>query len=152
LKDKIVFGSMAGSIGGAIGLIFSYSMFLLGISPMSSINLAATLVAVDILNLTTGGIIWSIITHLVVASMFGVLLTSILISSGKEYWIFKGIVIGAIFCLVSHSYLIPLMRTEVQVRNSIFNVSSFGTMITTHSLIGLITAYIFVKYYNVTNS
>lgn len=147
LKDYIVFGSMAGAIGGAVGLIFSYIMFLLGFTPLSSIHLAATLVTIDVLNLTTGGIIFSLVTHFAVASQFGILLLYILKSSGKDFWIFKGISIGAIFCLVAHSYLIPLMRTDPLVRGLIFNAPSFGTMITTHSLIGLITAFIIVKYY-----
>jgi hypothetical protein len=149
MKDKIAFGSMAGAIGGAVGIIFSYTMFRLGISPISSINLAASFVAIDILNLTAGGIIWSIVTHLTVASLFGIILTYILIYSGKEYWVLKGIGTGAIFCLITHSYLIPLMRTEKQVHHLIFNPPSFGTMITTHSIIGLVTALIIVNYYYV---
>lgn len=146
-KDTIAIGSMAGAIGGTIGIIFSYTMFYLGISPMSSINLAASFVVIDILNLTTGGIIWSIVTHLTVAALFGILMTYIFKITGKEYWVLKGIGFGAIFCLITHSYLIPLMRTEAQVRNLIFNPPSFGTMITTHSLIGLITAFVIVKFY-----
>lgn len=146
MKDNIVLGAIAGSIGGAIGIIFSFSMYLLYISPMSSINLAATLVTLDILNLTTGGVIFAIITHFIVASLFGILLTYILKFTGKDFWIFKGIGFGALFCLISHSYLIPLMRTDAQVRSLIFNPPSFGTMITTHSIIGLVTAFIIVKY------
>lgn len=146
-KDKIAFGSMAGAIGGAVGLVFSYILFRLGISPIGSLHLAATLVTIDILNLTIGGIIWSIVTHLTVASLFGVLMLHIIDYSGKDYWVLKGVGIGAIFCLIAHSYLIPLMRTEEIIRNLIFNAPSFGTMITTHSLIGLIATFIIVKYY-----
>ena len=103
MNDNIVVGAIAGSIGGAIGIMFSFSMYLLGISPMSSINLAATLVTIDVVNLTTGGVIFAIITHLLVASLFGTLLTYILKFTGKHFWIFKGIGFGALFCLVSHS-------------------------------------------------
>lgn len=141
----IVLGAMAGAAGGAIGLAFSYSMYLLGISPIASLHLAATLVVTDIINLTTGGVIWSIVTHLTVSSVFGILMTYVLLYTGREYWVFKGIGTGAVFCLLAHSYLIPLMRTDAQVRNLIFNAPSFGTMITTHSLIGLVTACIIVR-------
>ncbi len=144
MKDNITIGTIAGIIGGAVGLIFSYSMFLLGVSPMASLHLAASLVVTDIINLTTGGIIWSIITHLTVAATFSVLLTYIILYTGKENWALKGIGFGALFCLIAHSYFIPLMRTDI--RALIFNAPSFGTMITTHSLIGLIASFIIVKY------
>ena len=147
MKDDIVLGSIAGAIGGFIGLIFSYSMFLLGISPMSSINLAATLVVMDIVNLTPAGVIFSIVVHLTIASLFGTLLTYILRYSGKEYWAFKGVMFGALTCIILHSYLIPLMRTDEQVRSLIFNPPSWGTMVTTHSIIGLVAAFIIVKYF-----
>lgn len=147
-KDKIAFGTIAGLTGGAVGLAFSYTLFRLGISPLASLHLAASLVTIDIMNLTIGAIIWSIITHLTVASLFGVLMIHIIKYSGKDYWVLKGVGTGAIFCLIAHSYLIPLMRTEEIIRNLIFNAPSFGTMITTHSLIGLITTFIIVKYDN----
>lgn len=146
MKDNIAFGSMAGAIGGVIGLIYSYTLFRLGISPMASIHLAASLVVTDVLNLTIGGIIWAIVTHLTIAATFGVLFNYFLIFSGKDYWPLKAMGGGALLCLISHSYLIPLMRTDAQVRSLIFNAPSFGTMISTHALISLITCFIIVKY------
>jgi len=145
MKDHIAFGSLAGAIGGAVGIVFSYTVFSLGISSLSSIQLAASFVSMDILNLTAGGIFWSIVTHLTVAAVFGIIMLHILKYSGKDYWILKGAGFGAFFCLVTHSYLIPLMRTEEQVRRAIFNPPSFGTMIITHSLIGLVTTAIIVR-------
>lgn len=145
MKDKVVIGSMAGAIGGAVGVIFSYTMFRLGISPMSSINLAASLVVKDVVNLTVGGIFWALIVHFLVASLYGVILMYFLIFSGKEYWAIKGAGFGAVLCLISHSYLIPLMRTDEQVRNLIFNAPSFGTILISHVLISSVTAYILVK-------
>ncbi len=146
MKDPIVLGSVAGSIGGAIGLIFSHSLFLLGIPPISSVHLAATMVVMDITNLTTGGVIWSLVTHFVVASTYGVLITYFLLKTGKDYWLLKGMLTGAFFCLIAHSYLIPLMRTEPQVHSLIFNAPSFGTMITAHSIIGVVAVFIVVRY------
>lgn len=145
--DSVVLGSISGAIGGAVGMAFSYSMFLLGFSPMSSLNLAATLVVIDVLKLTTLGVISSILAHLTVASAFGVIMTYMLRYTGKEYWVFKGLGTGALFCLVTHSYFIPLMRTDEQVRSLIFNPPSWATMVTTHSIIGLVTASIIVKYF-----
>jgi hypothetical protein len=83
----------------------------------------------------------------VVASVFGILLTYVLLYSGREYWWFKGIGTGFVFCLVAHSYLIPLMRTDTQVRSLILNAPSFGAIGTTHALIGLVSAFIIVKYH-----
>ncbi len=85
MKDNIAVGSLAGLIGGTIGIIYSYIMFLLGITPMSSVHIAATLVVIDVINLTTLGFINSIFTHLLVAATFGVLLTYILLLTGKDY-------------------------------------------------------------------
>jgi hypothetical protein len=81
-------------------------MFLLGVTPMSSVHLAATLVVIDVINLTFLGFINAIFTHLLVAAVFGILLTSILLKTGKDYWPLKGVGWGAIFCLITHSYLI----------------------------------------------
>ena len=145
MKDTIAIGTIAGLIGGTIGLLFSYSMFLAGISPMASLHLAASLVVMDILNLTIGGIIWSVVTHLSVSAAFSIILAHILLRTGKDYWVLKGVGFGAIFCLMAHSYFIPLMRTDI--RELIFNAPSFGTMITTHALIGLIASYIITRYF-----
>lgn len=144
MKDAITMGTIAGFIGGIVGLVFSYSMFFLGISPISSVHLAASLVVTDILNLSMGGFLWSIITHLTVSAAFGIILAYIIRYSGRENWWLKGAGTGAIICLIAHSYLIPLMRTDL--RGLIFNAPSFGTMITTHSLIGLMASFIIVKY------
>lgn len=147
MKDNIAVGAMSGAIGGAIGITFSYSMFLLGITPLSSVHLAATLVVIDIINLTTLGFINAVFTHLLVASVFGVLLTYILLMTGKDFWILKGIVFGALFCLMTHAYFIPLMRTDEQVRTLIFNAPSWSIALLTHMLIGLTTATAIVKYH-----
>ena len=42
-------------------------MFILGISPISSINVAASFVVIDVINLTIGGIILSKVTHMPIA-------------------------------------------------------------------------------------
>jgi hypothetical protein len=133
-------------IGGAVGLLFSLTMFLLNISPISSINLAATMVTIDIVNLTVGGVIWSIVTHFFIAGFYGILMLYVLKYFGNDFWVVKGIITGAILCLISHSYLIPLMRTEQQVHSLIFNPPSFGTMITSHAIISLVTAFTIVRY------
>lgn len=146
MKDNVVIGAGAGAIGGLVGLILSYTIYSLGISPISSLNVAASLVVIDVLNLTTGGIIWSIATHLFVAQLFGLILTYFLIFTGKEYWGLKGIGTGAIFCLVAHSFLIPLIRTDALVRSLNFNPSAFGTILITHATIGLVTAFLIIKF------
>jgi hypothetical protein len=147
LKDNVAVGAIAGLIGGIIGLAYSYIMFLLGITPMSSVNLAATLVVIDVLNLSALAFINAIFTHLLVASTFGVLLTYILLYTGKDFWLLKGFGFGALFCLVAHSYLIPLMRTDEQVRTLIFNPISWTIALSTHIMIGLISVTIIVKYH-----
>lgn len=145
LKDNVAVGAMAGVIGGTVGMAFSYTVFLLGLSPLSSVHLAATLVVIDIQNLTTLGYIDAIFTHLLVASVFGTLLTYILLNTGKSFWLLKGIGFGALFCLITHAYLIPLMRTDEHVRTLIFNSPSWTTMGVTHMLIGLVTVTVIVK-------
>lgn len=147
MKDNIAVGAMAGAIGGSIGMTYSYIMFLLGINPMSSIHLAASLVVIDVINLTTLAFINAVFTHVAVAATFGVLMTYLLLYTGKDFWALKGLGFGAIFCLIAHSYLIPLMRTDEQVRTLIFNAASWTTAISTHMLIGLITSTIIVKYH-----
>jgi hypothetical protein len=146
MKDKIIAGSVAGAVGGVFGLIFSYSLFLLGISPVSSINIAGSFVALDILNLTTGGIIWAIIVHFVVATIYGVMLIYFLLITGKDYWLVKGVLTGAAFCLIAHAYLLPLMRTDATVHSLIFNPPSFGTMTLAHTIIGMVSAYVIIRY------
>lgn len=147
MKDTIFAGTVAGVIAGAAGLMFSYTLFLLGITPISSVHLAATLIVMDVINLSPGAVIFAVVTHLVVSSFFSIILTYVLLFTGKNFWLLKGGGFGALFCLVAHSFLIPLMRTDAQVRSLIFNTPSFGVMITTHTLIGLVAAFIIVKYH-----
>ncbi len=147
MKDNIIVGAVSGVIGGAVGLTYSYIMFLMGITPMSSLHIAATLVVIDVINLTTLGFVNAIFTHLLVAAVFGVLLTYTLLYTGKDFWVLKGLGFGALFCLIAHSYLIPLMRTDEQVRTLIFNEPSWSTALSTHMLIGLISVTLIVKYH-----
>lgn len=148
MKDNIIVGALSGLIGGVVGAIFSHSMFLLGLTPISSIHLAATLIVIDILNLTTLGFIDATLTHLFVSSFFGVLLTYILIYAGKDFWPIKGTGFGILFCLIAHSYLIPLLRAEEAIRALLFNTASWTIIFLTHSLIGLITATVIVKIHD----
>ncbi len=143
MRDIFIGGSVAGLIGGIIGIAFSHSLFLLGLTPISSLHLAAALVLPEMFVLTTGGVFISLVTHLIVASVFGVALILILYYTGKDYYIFKGIASGAFACLVLHSYLLPLVRPDLEIRHS---TSAAITMITTHSIIGLVAAFIIAKY------
>ena len=147
MKDNIAVGAMSGVIGGAIGMTYSYSMFLLGITPLSSVHLAATLVVIDVINLTALGYLNAIFTHLLVAAFFGVLLTYLLLYTGKDFWLLKGIGFGALFCLMTHAYFIPLMRTDEQVRTLIFDAPSWSVALSTHMLIGLITVTFIIKFH-----
>jgi hypothetical protein len=151
MKDHITVGAMAGLIAGAIGMTYSHTMFLLGFTPMSALHLAASLVTTDVINLTTLEVVNAVFTHLLVAANFAVLLTYLLVTTGKDFWVIKGIGFGATFCLISHSYLIPLMRTDEQVRTLIFNGPSWTVTLTNHILIGLISAIIIVKYHYLFN-
>ncbi len=106
MRDKFIGGFVAGVIGGIIGIVFSHSLFLLGLSPISSLHLATALVVPEMFALTTGGVFISFLTHLIVAGVFGVVLLLILYYTGKDYYILKGIASGAFACLVLHQSLL----------------------------------------------
>ncbi len=144
MKDTLAIGVIAGLVGGLVGIVFSHAMFLLGINPMSSLHLAAALVVNDIFSLTPGGVFWSIVTHHVVAAVFGVFLALLLLYSGKDYWLPKVVAAGTFVCIVLHAFLMPILRPDIDFRP---NAAAFGTMIVTHALIGVIAGWIIVKYY-----
>jgi hypothetical protein len=143
MQDLIITGIAAGLAGGTVGVIFSHSLYLAGVTSLSSIHLAAALVLMEINNLTAAGLILSLATHLLVASAYGVALTLLLHYTGKDHYIIKGLSSGAVSCLVLHSYLLPMVRSDL---NLIPNAAAGLTMLITHSFIGLVAAIVIVKY------
>jgi uncharacterized membrane protein YagU involved in acid resistance len=143
MDDLIFGGSIAGLIGGTVGIIFSHSMFIAGVTPTSSLHLAAALVLHDVMNLGTADIIISLLTHLATAAAFGVALALILRYTGKDHYLFKGAGFGVVICLIMHAYLIPILRRDLPITTV---ASESFVMITTHAIIGIIAAIILVRY------
>lgn len=136
-------GAISGLIAGTVGVIFSHTVYLLGITPFSSIHLAAAILIRDNFKLSLGGFILALINHLVISATFGVAMVIILYYTGEKHYIIKGLGFGYLTCLFLSAFLIPIIRTDIDLIPSA--VSSAGKLFT-HSLIGLISAFIIVKY------
>jgi hypothetical protein len=144
MRDTFGMGVIAGLIGGLVGIVFSHTLFLLGVTSIASLHLAAALVVNDIFNLTAGGVFWSVVAHFSIAASFGVLMALVIRYSGRDYWVLKAVILGALVCMILHSYLMPILRPDIDFRPT---AAEFGTMVVTHSLISLVATYIIVKYY-----
>ncbi len=140
---NLTLGALSGLIAGTVGVIFSHTVYLFGITPFSSIHLAAAILIRDNFKLSLGGFILALINHLVISATFGVAMVIILYYTGKKHYIIKGVGFGYLTCLFLSAFLIPLIRTDIDLIPSA--VSSAGKLFT-HSLIGVVSAYIIVKY------
>jgi hypothetical protein len=69
------------------------------------------LVVIDIINLTPGGFISAILAHLSVAGFFGVLMTYLLLYTGKDFWVRT----GAFYWAKTNSRDIMMLKTHGRV-------------------------------------
>jgi hypothetical protein len=136
-------GLVAGIMAGLAGFIFSHTMYILGLSKLSSIHLTGALELENIAEVTMGGFVLALIVHLILSGIFGLSLSVLINFMGSGFWLLKGAVAGAFGDMLLHNFLLALIRPDLNLDP---NAATSATLLATHILMGIVAAFIVVYY------
>jgi hypothetical protein len=143
MKDTITIGTIAGVISTIFVSLFVGVVRLLGFKFITIWDTASQIILSKGLLHTPIGYLVGFIAHFTLGAVFGVILAYTLRFTGKDFYILKGIGLGAVFWLVSIGFFMHLMQIEIEGRHS--PLSNLAAIIE-FNIMGICTAYIIKKY------
>jgi predicted Na+-dependent transporter len=142
IKDKFVFGAIAGMIANIFETIFTYIFYLLDINDYTSWQTAASsFVNKARLDHLSSVLIGAIVDFSIAASL-GVVILYLLYYTKKGYSIFKGIAVGLFYYTVIYGTVMSLEITNINPNSPTENLIDLFS----HILLGSITAFIITKF------
>ncbi len=142
--DRVVAGSMAGMASGFLTGAISNIMYLLGVCTLSMNAIGGGMFTREMLSVNAP-LSWQLlgwVTHLIVSSMFGVILVYILVFTGRDYAILKGLLFGSAAWFVAISLVSPLAGFVPRNANPV----DLFIMLGYHVLFGVFAAWLLVRY------
>lgn len=113
MDDTVLTGALSGIVGGIAHNIITWLFYLLGITTKTYLHLGA---ALFLDNPRPEGVelIVGALVDLGTVTILGITLTYMLIFTGKDYWLFKGLGYGLLVWLIVQGLINPLvMSAEV---------------------------------------
>ncbi len=143
MRDTLTIGTIAGIIASAVMACFTLIVRLLGFKFIATWETAAHIfLNWDLIHTPTGYII-GLLGQLILGAFFGVTVAYTLRLTGKDYYILKGIGVGALIWMGSIGFFMKLLHIAIQGRGD--PVSNLLAIIQFH-IMGVISAIIIKKY------
>jgi hypothetical protein len=143
MRDTITIGTIAGLTGTAIMALFNLFVRLLGFTFITTWETAANIFLNPHIIHTPTGYFVGLLAQFILGSIFGMIVAYTLRFTGKDFYILKGIGVGAVVWLASIGFFMRLLHIEIQGRNeplsNIMAVIEFNMM-------GIISSMIIAKY------
>jgi hypothetical protein len=143
MRDTITIGTIAGSISTITITLFTWILRLLGFNFISIWETAANIILNKGLIHEPVGYFIGMVAHFTLGAIFGIMLAYMLRLTGKDFYILKGIGLGALFWLGSIGFFMHLLNIQIQGRNS--PISNIIVVIEFH-IMGIVTSSIIKKY------
>ncbi|MCK8817446.1 hypothetical protein MWH28_08750 [Natroniella sulfidigena] len=142
LKDKLTFGAVAGMIANIFKNAFIFGLYFFDVIKYTTWHMASSsYISKDRIN-TLGSLIPGAVTDYFMASIMGIIIMYLLYFTGKENYIFKGVMVGLFYWVAIYGIVMSLEITYINPDDLITNLSQ----IVAHLIIGSLTAFIIVKY------
>jgi hypothetical protein len=143
MRDTITMGTIAGLISATILSLFLGIVRLLGFKFITISETAASVILNrDLIHAPIGYLVGYLV-HFTLGAVFGIVVGYTLRITGKDFYLLKGIGIGAVVWLVSIGFFMRLLHIELQGRSSpLSNLMA----ILEFNIMGIITAVIIKKY------
>ncbi|MCK8827734.1 hypothetical protein MWH25_08250 [Natroniella acetigena] len=142
LKDKLTFGAAAGMIANIFKNIFVFGLYFFNIIQYTTWHMASSsYISKDRIN-TLGSLIPGAVTDYFMASIMGIIIMYLLYFTGKEHYIFKGVMVGLFYWVAIYGIVMSLETTYINPDDLITTLSQIAA----HLIIGSLTAFIIVKY------
>lgn len=118
MRDTITIGTIAGFIATIVMSVFVGIVRLLGYHFITTWETAAnTILNKDIIHTPIGYLV-GFVAHFTLGSFFGVVVAYTLRITGKDYYLLKGIGVGAVVWLISIGFFMHLLHIQIQGRES----------------------------------
>ena len=143
MRDTITIGTIAGMIATVVMALFNLLIRLIGFKFITTWETASNIFLNQQLIHTSTGYFVGLLAQFILGSLFGIAIAYTLRLTGKDFFILKGIGVGAVIWLASVGLFMKLLRIEIQGRSdplsNIMAVIEFNMM-------GIISATIIAKY------
>ncbi len=143
MRDTITIGTIAGMTATLAMTLFNLLVRLLGFKFIATWETAANIFLNQQLIHTPTGYFVGLLAQFILGSAFGMAVAYTLRLTGKDFYILKGIGVGAIIWMASIGFFMKFLRIEIQGRSdplsNIMAVIQFNIM-------GIITSTIIAKY------
>ncbi|MBS4022008.1 MAG: hypothetical protein KGZ79_06265 [Dethiobacter sp.] len=142
--DRLTAGSVAGLASGIVVGTISQILHALGICRMCLVSIGGGMFLREMLG-ATAPLYWQLVgwaTHLIISGLLGVFTVYILVLTGREYALWKGLLFGAAVWFLSIAFISPL--AGYLPRNA--SPADFFIVLAYHLLFGALTAWLLVRY------
>lgn len=148
LKDRILAGTMAGMIAAIIKSVPNIILWKLGIVKHLYFHLASSaLVRPEDVD-TVLGLILGVVVDVITGGTLGVLIIFLFKATGRDYWWYKGLVMGNAIWLWGLGIGINQGFARIVPFDAVFRLTS----LVEHQIFGLIAAYLIIKWYPKTST
>lgn len=142
IKDELFLGFIAGIAGNLITNIFNNILYLLKITNYTRWHLAASLFFPKTPGKTLSTLIIGITTDYTVAIFMGILLTYILMNTGFDFSLIKGISLGLLFWLIG----IGIVVSNFLSISKPIDASTQVILLMDHIVLGALIAWFIGRY------
>jgi hypothetical protein len=143
MRDTITIGSIAGLVGTFVMGLFNLLIRMLGFKFITTWETAANIFLNPQLIHTTTGYFIGLLTQFILGAIFGTVVSYTLRLTGKDFYILKGIGVGAIIWLASIGLFMRLLHIELQGRvDPVSNIMA----ILEFNMMGIIISMIIARY------
>ncbi len=143
--DRAAAGGLAGIVSGIIVGFISFALHLLGICRICLISIGGGMFRQEMLGVTApmSWLLLGWVTHLIISSLLGIMLVYILVFTGREHALWKGLLFGSAVWAVDIMFVSPLAGFVPLNANPIDLFIVLGY----HMLFGILVAWFLVRHY-----
>jgi hypothetical protein len=143
MRDTITIGSIAGCCGTIVMTLYKWILLLFGLKFISTWETAAHIILNHNLIHTPIGYLTGYTMQFILGSIFGIVVAYMLRATGKDFYLIKGIGVGAIVWLSSVGFFMRLLHIELQGRGD--SLTNFLTIFD-WIILGVISSSVVAKY------
>lgn len=148
LKDRILAGTMAGMIATLFKTIPNVILWKMGIVQHLYLHVAsAALIRPEDVN-TVWGLILGVTVDIITGGTLGLLIMYLFKFTGRDYWWYKGLIIGNVIWLWGLGITINFGASRIVPLDPVFRMTS----LLEHQIFGLVGAYLIIRWYPETES
>ncbi len=143
MRDTIMIGTIAGFVANLTMVSFALTVKLFGFKFITTWETAANIFLAPKLIHTPTGYFIGVLAQLVLGAIFGITVAYVLRLTGKDFYILKGIGVGAVIWLASIGLFMRFLHIEIHGRSEAFtNIMAVIEFV----ILGIVNSTIIAKY------